>query len=139
VLPKAPRARYSPIMTRRFALFATLACAASAPAWAQTSYFAAIEDLPLAPGLEERGGFEFAGADGRIIDAEAAGAASAGATRRFYEAALPALGWSQSPAGAGALVFLRGRERLTLTLQEIQGGVLLSARLVLRPASMAVD
>jgi|CXWL01.1.fsa_nt_gi hypothetical protein len=121
------------------ALFA-LALICAAPAFAETRFFGAVEDLPLAPGLAEIGaGFSFSGADGRIIAAEAEGRAAPGSVRDFYLAALPALGWSFSPGGEEGFAFRRGRERLTLLVSPRADGSRLEARLVVRPAAMSDD
>jgi hypothetical protein len=107
---------------------------AVAPAWAQSSYFAAIEDLPVAPGMiEGEGGFVFQGAEGRIVSVVAEGESEADAVRAFYRATLPALGWAENP-GADPAEYVRGRERLTLTLSESEAGVRLHAQLVARAA-----
>src|SRR5262245_42332404 len=102
-------------MSRAVFLAAAL-CAA--PAHAETRFLSGMEDVPLAPHLTEQGpGFFFEDANGRITGAVAQGRTTAEAVRRFYTDTLPALGWSLSPNGPGVegdLVFLRGRERLTL-------------------------
>lgn len=121
------------------ALFFAFALICAAPAFAETRFFAAVEDLPLAPGLAETSaGFSFSGADGRIIVAEAEGRVAPGAVRDFYLAALPALGWSFSPGGDG-FAFRRGRERLTLFVSPRVGGSRIDARLVVAPAAMSGD
>ena len=113
----------------------------AAPAFAEARFFGAIDDLPLPPGLvETSGGFSFDGAEGRIIDVRAAGAATPDAIRAFYAQALPALGWSQNPTPAsGPMEFLRGRERLLLSVSGDAAHARLDARLVTRPASMSAD
>lgn len=113
------------------ALFAT-------PAHAE--YFEAIEDLPVAPGLDESApGFSFDGAAGRIIGASADGDAQPATIRAFYTQTLPALGWAQSPGVSeqGDLIFLRGRERLALTIAQQASGPALRVRLFMRPSSLA--
>ncbi len=120
-------------------LFPFLAAAVQAwasPAGAETAFFAAIDDVPLPPGFHEQGeGFAFNGPDGRIIEAEAVGDGDPLAVQTFYQQTLPALGWSEAPAAAEGLVFLRGRERLVLQL----GPAALRLRLTVRPASMQPD
>jgi hypothetical protein len=116
---------------------AVLACAA--PASAQTHYFAAIEDVPLPPGFVE-GEAEasaFAGEGGRIVLAAAEGELSGLAVREFYHENLPRLGWSLSPQPDDALVFQRGRERLSFTVESTGGRTWLGARLAVLPASMS--
>jgi hypothetical protein len=119
-----------------------LAFVIAAPASAQARFFGAIEDLPLAPGLEEAGlGVYFDSESGRITGALAQGAAAPGAVTAFYMETLPALGWAFSPgAGApGELVFVRGREQLALLIAPADGGVEMQVRLVTRPAPMNAD
>jgi hypothetical protein len=110
---------------------------AAAPACAETRFSSVIEDLPLAPGLEEAGpGFWFDDANGRIVGAIARGPTRPGEVRRFYLDTLPALGWSLSPGAGveGELVFLRGRERLALLIAPREGGAEMETRLFIRPA-----
>lgn len=117
--------------------FFVAVAAITAPAFAEGRFFSAIEDLPLAPGLEETSvDYAFAGEEGRIIGAEAQGSGSPEAVRAFYRETLPALGWSQSPgAGSdGELVFQRGRERLSLTIDEAEAGAQVGVRLSVRPS-----
>jgi hypothetical protein len=96
--------------------------------------------LPVAPGLEEAApGFSFDGAAGRIIGASASGEAQPASIRSFYAQTLPALGWSQSPGVSeqGDLIFLRGRERLALTIAPQASGSAVRVRLFMRPSSLA--
>jgi hypothetical protein len=100
----------------RFVFAAALICAA--PAFAETGYFAQIEDLPMPAGLEESGErFEFSDAGVRVLGASARGRAQAEQVRAFYQTALPALGWALSVGSGGenATVYLRGREQLSLS------------------------
>lgn len=101
------------------ALAATLsACAAPAPGPAPAatvqgeSYFAGIDDLPLAPGLVERPGerTSFETVAGRIEARGAAGRASREAVAAFYAQTLPQLGWQPQRDGG----YARGGERLGL-------------------------
>lgn len=120
------------------ALFAAAALLFATPAHAE--YFDAIEDLPVAPGLDESApGFSFDGAAGRIIGASASGEAPPATIRTFYAQTLPALGWAQSPGVSeqGDLIFLRGRERLALTIAPQTNGSALRVRLFMRPSSLA--
>ena len=111
----------------------------AAPAFAEARFFRTLEDVPLPPGLTEvDAGFAFEGEAGRIVTARAEGRAAAAAVRDFYVDTLPALGWSLSPGGE-AIVFQRGRERLTLSISTRDAGTRLEARLVVRPASMSGD
>lgn len=120
-------------------LFAAIfVCAASAHA--QTAYFSAIEDLPLPPGfVEQEPAPGFAGHGGRIVLAFAEGDLPGLSVRDFYYEVLPQLGWSVSPRPDGALVFQRGRERLSFTVADIDGRTRLGARLAVLPASMDAD
>lgn len=127
-------------MSRIVPLLAVACFAASAHA--DTRYFSAMEDLPLAPGLSEAGpGLWFDDPNGRITGAMAHGSVAPEAVRRFYLDTLPALGWALSPGAGvdGELVFLRGRERLALAITARNGGAELEARLFVRPASMRGD
>lgn len=120
------------------ALFAAIALLVATPAHAE--YFDAIEDLPVAPGLDESApGFSFDGAAGRIIGASASGDAPPATIRTFYTQTLPALGWAQSPGvnEQGDLIFLRGRERLALTIAPQTNGSAMRVRLFMRPSSLA--
>jgi hypothetical protein len=117
----------------RFALIAALMCAA--PAYAETAYFAQIEDLPIAPGLQESAErTEFSSADLRIVGLSASGRAETEQVRAYYGAALPALGWALSVGGGGEneTTYLRGREELSLSFHqrgdELQLNVLLFSR-----------
>ncbi|WP_395646645.1 hypothetical protein [Terricaulis sp.] len=111
----------------------------ASPAFADTRFFAALDDVPLAPGLSEGAGFQFEEAGGRIIGATATGRATPEAVRAFYADTLPSLGWSLSPTGADELVFLRGRERLAFSIRRDGQGAALDVRLFTRPASMNAD
>lgn len=110
------------------------------PFSADASYFRAIDDLPLPPGFTERdAGAGFDSGAGQIVLVQAEGQLSATAVRDFYDRALPALGWSRSPQPDGALVFQRGREQLSFTVEAASGRTLLGARLLVLPASMNAD
>lgn len=114
----------------RFALFGALAAAFlaaplvwAAPASAETAYFSAIEDLPIAPGLSEtadRFDFADAAAGVRIIGASARGRGRAEDARAFYRASLPALGWAVSVGSGGEneTVYLRARQHLSLSFRQ---------------------
>lgn len=117
-----------------------LAAVCAAPAVADTLYFAAIEDLPMPPGFVEREpGSSFDSAQGRLVLAFADGQLPGLAVRDFYYDALPQLGWSISPQPDGALVFQRGREQLSFTVEQREGRTYLGARLVVAPAAMDAD
>ena len=115
---------------------------AAGPAFAEGRFFSAIEDLPLAPGLEEAGPpIWFDDANGRIVGAVARGPAAPAAVRRFYLDTLPALGWSLSP-GAGVeseLVFLRRQEPLALMISPRDGGAQMETRLFIQTAPSRDD
>ncbi|CAA7611828.1 hypothetical protein [Magnetospirillum sp. UT-4] len=66
------------------------------PARAQ-GFLAALEDLPLAPGLAEIEGVgvAFDTPQGRIVEAYAKGPVQAAEVLSFYGATLPQLGWSR--------------------------------------------
>jgi hypothetical protein len=94
-----------------------------AAAWGQGGqrYVGGLDELPLAPGLEESpGAVVFDKPGGRIVEADATGApGDAEAIRRFYRSVLPAFGW----AAAGDLDFVRGEEALSIEIAE-HGGTL---------------
>lgn len=113
----------------RVVFLAAILCAA--PAFAQTAYFTALDDLPLPPGFSESappGVFE--SAEGRLVALSAEGAGEGIAVRDFYYAALPALGWTESPRADGMLAFRRGRERLTFTVERVGARTLLGAQVL---------
>jgi hypothetical protein len=118
----------------RFAL--AFVVALTAPALAEAAYFSAIEDLPLPPGFSERAspGEGFGSESGRIVLVSAEGALTPLAVRDFYYEALPQLGWSVSPQTDGTLVFQRGREQLSFTVESANGRTQLGARLVVAAA-----
>lgn len=118
----------------RFAL--AFVVALTAPALAEAAYFSAIEDLPLPPGFSERAspGEGFGSESGRIVLVSAEGALTPHAVRDFYYEALPQLGWSVSPQTDGTLVFQRGREQLSFTVESANGRTQLGARLVVAAA-----
>lgn len=118
----------------RAAFLAMIAC--SAPALAETAYFAEIPDLPMPPGFtQSEPAASFESDQGRVIAAEAIGAGEMLAVRDFYYETLPQLGWGVSEDD-GAVVFLRGRERLTFTIRRDGELIRLGAQLVIRPAAM---
>ena len=121
-------------MMSRFAL--AFVAALAAPALAEAAYFAAIEDLPLPPGFTERAspGEGFTSESGRIVLVAADGALTPLAVRDFYYETLPQLGWSVSPQTDGTLVFQRGREELSFTVETANGRTRLGARLVVAAA-----
>ena len=122
----------------RLVFTAALICASSAAA--DTLYFAAIEDLPMPAGFVEREpASSFESAEGRLVLAFAEGETPLMAVRDFYYDALPALGWSVVPHPDGVLVFQRGREQLSFTVERRDGRTHLGARLVVAPAAMDAD
>lgn len=125
----------------RFVFIAAVVCAA--PAFAETLYFAAIPDLPVATGLTESPNLlaSFAaGEDSGLLIASAHGAATPESVRSFYMDSLSTLGWAYEPSPRDSdLTFLRGRERLVLHIERQNGGTYLNVRLIVRPASMNAD
>jgi hypothetical protein len=122
----------------RFVFIAALSCAA--PAFADTAYFAAIEDLPLPSGFVERPGWTMATEAGALTEVRAEGAGTEADVRAFYERSLPALGWSASPQVDGSVVFVRARERLMFAFAAPGAGrVTIRARLLVRPAPSNAD
>jgi hypothetical protein len=107
----------------------------------EARFLGAFDDVPLAPGLVESPamGFSFESRDGRILEAGAVGAVQMGEVVGFYESVLPAFGWSPA-AAADPLTFARGRERLTLILDQTPDqGLEVRFRLVVAPASAALN
>ena len=103
----------------RFIFALALLCAA--PAFADTRYFTQIEDLPIAPGLEETDArFEFFDTGASILGASARGRAQAEQVRAYYQTVLPELGWALSigSGGENETVYLRGREELALSFHQ---------------------
>jgi hypothetical protein len=125
----------------RLVFTAALMCAA--PAFADTTYFAAIPDLPIAPGLGESADplvAAFSSTSGELILANAHGAARPDTVERFYGESLSALGWAYTPGRReDGMMFVRGRERLILHIEPRDGGTYLRVRLIARPAPSNAD
>jgi hypothetical protein len=116
----------------RAVFFASLI--AAAPAFAEARYFSALSDLPMPPGFSETNtAVGFDGMRGRLVVADAAGAENPTQVRSFYTQTLPALGWSPSPTNDDSVVFVRGRERLTLEVSDANGRTQVHVQLVVRP------
>ncbi|MGB0632063.1 MAG: hypothetical protein ACPGRZ_15345 [Alphaproteobacteria bacterium] len=100
---------------------------AAPPALSQT-FFHAIEDLPVAPGLTESvdEGVSFDSPGGRIVTAIARGAGDMAAYRRFYADALPPLGWKRQDGGG----YRRDGEALSLDFNRRGAGVEMRVRVV---------
>ena len=97
-----------------------LALGAVAAAADGQRFVGGIDELPLAPGLEESpGAIVFDKPDGRIVAADAAGALDAAGVRAFYRAVLPAFGWTV----AGDLDFIRGGEALRIEIAGRDGAL----------------
>lgn len=80
-----------------------------------------IADLPLMPGLEEiaDSAMVFSKPEGRIVEVAARGAVAADAVRRFYDQALPQLGWRR----LGAQGWQRENEVLRLDMTSGKDGL----------------
>jgi hypothetical protein len=112
----------------RFAFLAALTMAA--PAFAQEGYFAEIDDLPMPAGFTQSAPARtFETPEGFLLIVEAEGRATPLAVRDFYYETLPQLGWGLSPRDDGVLMFQRGRERLTFTVERDGARTRLGARL----------
>lgn len=108
----------------------------AAPAQAETRFFSDIADVPLPPGFtQSEPGASFESEQGRIVTAEARGDADALTVRDFYYETMPQLGWGMS-VEEGALVFVRGRERLHFFVERVDGGLSLRAQLAVGAAAM---
>lgn len=113
-------------------MLALLLASLAGPADAQ--YFGTIEDVPLAPALSEtQPGYVFDAGAGRVVGAEASGPADLAGVRAFYVETLPALGWALS-SGGDPLVFVRGREQMTLRIAEEGEVIRLRVELIVRSA-----
>ncbi|HYD98145.1 MAG TPA: hypothetical protein VEH84_02060 [Alphaproteobacteria bacterium] len=116
-------------MRRLAVALAVLAALGAAPAPAAESYVPGFDDLPLAPGLraDPDGAVAIDDAAGRIVSAEAEGAAEPGAVRSFYAATLPQLGWRADGGGT----YSRGAEKLRLDVT--RQGAVTTVRFTLTP------
>jgi hypothetical protein len=126
----------------RFAFLAALTLGAWAfvsPAFAQ-AYFAEIDDLPMPAGFAQSAPAQtFETQEGFLILAEAEGRAPLLEVRDFYYETLPQLGWAVSPRDDGVLMFQRGRERLTFTLERAGASTHLGARLAVSTGPAGSD
>ncbi len=119
-------------MANRFipALLATLLVLAP-PAVRADDYFAAIDDLPVAPGMaeDENASVVFDSPAGRIVTVVAIGNARLAVLRAYYRSALPALGWDPQYADAYvregatlAFTYSRDGDRLTMRIRLATSG-----------------
>lgn len=105
---------------RALLLALAVSVVAGLPAQAD-GYLGALEDVPLMPGLAEvpNVGLEFEAATGRIVEAVATGIRKPGLDRQsvlsFYRESLPPLGWRP----VDATHFVREREQLKITVEEM--------------------
>ncbi|MEE2661517.1 MAG: hypothetical protein VYB39_00685 [Pseudomonadota bacterium] len=92
----------------------------SLPASSQ-NFFSQIEDLPIAPGMEEvdPGSLFFQSSSGRIVVAVASGEEKISVIRRFYTKSLPPLGWNFIQKG----IYRRNSETLKLRFHQASGKV----------------
>ena len=92
----------------------------SLPAASQ-NFFNQIEDLPIAPGMNEiaPAGLFFKSASGRIVVAVARGEGKISVIRGFYEKSLPPLGWRFVETG----IYRRNSEMLKMHFQRALGKV----------------
>ena len=95
-----------------------------------SQFVTGFEDVPVMPGIavDENSAVAFDSPGGRIVQAYASGNVTRDAVRRFYQTALPQLGWTRT----GALEFEREGERLTIELLGVAGDAV-TAHFVLRP------
>lgn len=98
---------------RRTIFIAALLMAVSQTARSD-GFLAGFEDVPVMPGIEVVGdaGVAFDTPAGRIVEAYASGDVTREAIIKFYQTALPQLGWTRT----GKLAFRREGEKLTLEL-----------------------
>jgi len=124
-------------------LVAAMAALLLAPvAAAQARFFSAAPDVPLpAGGVETAAAVTVGTSEGQAIISFATVPQSEEAVLAFYEAALPELGWTPARPGApDTVVYVRGREQLSLTVRAgPDGGVVLRVLLSASRASSALD
>lgn len=124
----------SSIARRRFFMVVVclLALAPAAGAAAAGSVFiGGFDDLPLMPGMSERGGdlMVFDSPTGRIIENSTQGNVTKEAVLAFYQTTLPQLGWVRSGPG----IFVREGEVLKLEFRPGPGGSPLTVHFILKP------
>jgi len=90
-------------------------------------FLAGFEDVPMMPGIAVDPGavVAFDTPAGRIVEAYAAGAVTRAALRRYYQSALPQLGWTRT----GELTFQREGEILTVEMLESAAALTIHFRL----------
>ena len=96
-----------------FRAFSLIAPILAVPALAAEGFVEGFDELPLMPGLFSvgEGSLTFDMPAGRIVQAEARGAVSPEAVRRFYGETVPQLGWRRA---GGDDRFVRDGEALHL-------------------------
>lgn len=116
----------------KFFLGTMLALTVSANVAAETRFLADMDDMPLAPGLQEieTERLVFDKAEGRILRTAASGVTTLAAVRDFYVATLPALGWRVTGTDTGYLMLDREHERLEIV---IEGTMPVFVRFALQP------
>lgn len=90
----------------------------SVPAFAaETAYFSALREMPVAPNLTEdvNSAVRFDQPEGRIIVMQASGFAQSAEITDFYNKTLPALGWKST----GTNSFSRDQEVLILDIKPL--------------------
>jgi hypothetical protein len=98
-------------------LLILLAFLVVSPAFAATSYFSALPELPLPPQMMEDQGsaVRFDQPEGRVIVLQASGTAQPSGINDFYLKTLPALGWKNEGNGR----FTRTKEALILDVKPL--------------------
>lgn len=121
-----------PVSLFTFALVGSAHAQPARPA----GFLSVIDDIPIPDGLVEQPDSitDFDGPSGRIVSAEARGPLRATDVAGFYDATLPALGWRRDGAA-----WLRGRGKLTIAIAEADVGLVVTYRLIERPASLGLD
>ena len=116
------------VMNRLIAALFLLVAAFPPVTALSVSFFTAIEDMPVAPGLTEKAdsGVTFDTPGGRIVSVEALGNVRIPAVRAFYAKALPPLGW----VSYGTDAYRRDGERLTLRFAAGNGHLTVLFRVV---------
>jgi len=95
------------------------------------AFLAGFEDVPVMPGIAVDPGsaVAFDTPAGRIVEAYAAGAVTRDAVRRYYQGALPQLGWMRT----GELTFRRDGEILTVEMLDSAAALTIYFRLAPAP------
>lgn len=106
-------------MIRLFVVLLSMGLCFSAAALAESRFFSALPDVPIAPNFNELTDSVviFDKVSGRLVDFAAQGAGDCAAALSFYQKSLPALGWVKLSAG-----YLREAELLNIHARASESG-----------------